>query len=66
MSERSVGENNKLWEAAEKIAEKAVLNAKIENAEERRKQKKRIVKLCLLMTFIALIIVFASIQSRTI
>ena len=61
MSERSVGENNKLWEAAEKIAEKAVLNAKIENAEERRKQKKRIVKIILLMTFIALIIVFASI-----
>ncbi len=61
MSERSVSENNKLWEAAERIAEKAVAAKKIENEQERRKQKKRVVKLVLLMMLIALIIVFASI-----
>lgn len=61
MSERSVSENNKLWEAAERVAEEVVAAKKIENEEERRKQKKRIVKLILLMTLIALIIVFASI-----
>ncbi len=61
MSERSVNENNKLWEAAERVAEKVVAAKKAESEEERRKQKKRIVKLILLMTLIALIIVFASI-----
>lgn len=61
MSERSVNENNKLWEAAERVAEKVVAAKKAESEEERRKQKKRIVKLVLLMTLIALIIVFASI-----
>lgn len=61
MSERSVSENNKLWEAAERVAEKVVAAKKAESEEERRKQKKRIVKLVLLMTLIALIIVFASI-----
>lgn len=66
MSERSVSENNKLWEAAERIAENAVAEKKAESIEERRKQKKRVVKLVLLMMLIALITVFASIQSRTI
>ena len=33
MSERSVSENNKLWEAAEKIAEEVVAAKKIENEE---------------------------------
>lgn len=61
MSERSVNENNKLWEAAERVAEKVVAAKKAESEEERRKQKKRVVKLILLMTLIALIIVFASI-----
>lgn len=61
MSERSVSENNKLWEAAERVAEKVVAAKKAESEEERRKQKKRIVKLVLLMTLIALIVVFASI-----
>lgn len=61
MSERSVNENNKLWEAAEKIAEAAVRNAKTDNEAERRKLKKRVIKLVLLMMLIALIIVFASI-----
>lgn len=66
MSERSVSENNKLWEAAERVAEEVVAAKKIESIEERRKQKKRVVKLVLLMMLIALITVFASIQSRTI
>ncbi len=57
MSERTVSENNKLWEAAEK----AVANAKAENEEERRKQKKRVIKLVLLMILIALVMIFASI-----
>ncbi len=61
MSERTVNDNNKLWEAAERAAEQAVLDAKAESTEERRKQKKRVLKLSLLMIFIALIIVFASI-----
>ena len=61
MSERSINENNKLWEAAERIAEKAVADKKAANEEERRKQKKRIIKIVLLMVLIALIIVFASI-----
>ena len=61
MSERTVSENNKLWETAEKIAQQVVAEKKAESEEERRKQKKRIVKLILLMTLIALIIVFASI-----
>ena len=61
MSERTVSENNKLWEAAEKMAEKAVANAKAENEEERRKQKKRLTKIILMMVLIALIMIFASI-----
>ena len=61
MSERTVNENQKIWAAAEKIAEEAVAAKKAANEEERRKQKKRIVKLVLLMILIALIIVFASI-----
>ena len=61
MSERTINENNKLWEAAEKIAEEAVAAKKAASEEERRRQKKRIVKLVLLMILIALIIVFASI-----
>lgn len=61
MSERSVSENNKLWEAAEKVAEEVVAAKKAESEAERQKQKKRVVKLILLMTLIALIIVFASI-----
>lgn len=61
MSERTVNENNKLWEAAEKIAEEAVAAKKAASEEERRKQKKRVVKIVLLMILIALIIVFASI-----
>lgn len=61
MSERTVSENNKLWEAAEKAAEKAVSDKKAQSEEERRKQKKRALKIILLMILIALIIVFASI-----
>ena len=61
MSERTVNENQKIWAAAEKIAEEAVAAKKAANEEERRKQKKRVVKLVLLMILIALIIVFASI-----
>ena len=61
MSERTVSENNKMWEAAEKMAEKAVANAKAENEEERRKQKKRLTKIILMMVLIALIMIFASI-----
>ena len=61
MSERTINENNKLWEAAEKIAEEAVAAKKAASEEERRRQKKRIVKILLLMILIALIIVFASI-----
>lgn len=61
MSERTVSENNKLWEAAEKMAEKAVANAKAENEEERRKQKKRLTKIILMMVLIMLVIIFASI-----
>ena len=63
MSEITVSENNKLWEAAEKMAEKAVANTKAENEEERRKQKKRLTKIILMMVLIALIMIFASIQS---
>ena len=66
MSELTVNENQKIWAAAEKIAEEAVAAKKAANEEERRKQKKRVVKLVLLMILIALIIVFASIHSRTI
>ena len=61
MSERTVSENNKLWENAEKIAQQVVAEKKAESEEERRKQKKRVIKLLLLMVLIALIIVFASI-----
>ena len=61
MSERTINENNKLWEAAEKIAEEAVAAKKAASEEERRRQKKRIIKILLLMILIALIIVFASI-----
>ena len=39
MSERSINENNRLWEAAERIAEKAVADKKAANEEERRKPK---------------------------
>ena len=66
MSERTVNENQKIWAAAEKIAEEAVAAKKAASEEEKRKQKKRIVKIVLLMILIALIIVFASIRSRTI
>ena len=66
MSERTVSENNKLWENAEKIAQQVVAEKKAESEEERRKQKKRVIKLVLLLVLIALIIVFASIHSRTI
>lgn len=61
MSERTVSDNNKLWAAAEKIAEEVVAAKKAKNEEERRKQKKRVIKIVLLMVLIALIIVFASI-----
>ncbi len=61
MSERTVSENNKLWETAEKIAQQVVAEKKAESEAERQKQKKRVVKLVLLMMLIALIIVFASI-----
>lgn len=61
MSERTINENQKIWAAAEKIAEEAVAAKKAASEEERRKQKKRVVKLVLLMILIALIIVFASI-----
>ena len=61
MSERTVSENNKLWETAEKIAQQVVAEKKAESEEERRKQKKRVIKLVLLLVLIALIIVFASI-----
>ena len=61
MSERTVSENNKLWETAEKIAQQVVAEKKAESEEERRKQKKRVIKLLLLLVLIALIIVFASI-----
>lgn len=61
MSERTVSENNKLWENAEKIAQQVVAEKKAESEEERRKQKKRVIKIVLLMILIALIIVFASI-----
>ena len=37
MSERTINENNKLWEAAEKIAEEAVAAKKAASEEERRK-----------------------------
>ena len=33
MSERTVSENNKLWEAAERIAEQVVAEKKAENEE---------------------------------
>ena len=66
MSERTVSENNKLWETAEKIAQQVVAEKKAESEEERRKQKKRVIKLLLLLVLIALIIVFASVHSRTI
>lgn len=61
MSERTVSENNKIWEAAKKIAEQAVSEKKAESEEERRKHKKRIIKICLLMLLIVLILIFASI-----
>ena len=61
MSERTVSENNKLWEAAEKIAEQVVAEKKAESEEERRKQKKRLTKIILMMVLIALIMIFASI-----
>ncbi len=61
MSERTVSENNKIWEAAKKIAEQAVSEKKAESEEERRKHKKRIIKICLLMLLIVLIMIFASI-----
>ncbi|MBQ9870156.1 MAG: hypothetical protein IJM32_10910 [Ruminococcus sp.] len=61
MSERTVSQNNKLWETAEKIAQQVVAEKKAESEEERRKQKKRVIKLLLLLVLIALIIVFASI-----
>ena len=61
MSERTINENQKIWAAAEKIAEEAVAAKKAASEEERRKQKKRVVKIVLLMILIALIIVFASI-----
>ena len=61
MSERTVSENNKLWETAEKIAQQVVAEKKAASEEERRKQKKRVIKIVLLMILIALIIVFASI-----
>lgn len=66
VSERSVNENNKLWEAAEKLAEKVVAEKKAQSEENRRKQKKRLAKIILLMILTALIIIFASLQSRTI
>ena len=61
MSERTVSENNKLWEAAERMAEKVVADQKAASEEEKRKQKKRLVKLILMMVLIMLVIIFASI-----
>ena len=41
MSERTINENNKLWAAAEKIAEEAVAAKKAASEEERREVPER-------------------------